>query len=109
MGEPDQIKKAKALLAKPAEEGRTKPPFAFAFDRTIIPPFSKLSGVAIKDSSLRRNYQVTIVGIQRANERIVSPAADEVLREEDMLLLMGCEDYLEIAKTAIEQDEVQVN
>ncbi len=109
MGEPDQIKKAKALLAKPAEEGRTKPPFAFAFDRTIIPPFSKLSGVAIKDSSLRRNYQITIVGIQRANERIVSPAADEVLREEDMLLMMGCEDYLEIAKTAIEQDEVQVN
>jgi monovalent cation:H+ antiporter-2, CPA2 family len=108
MGEPGQIKKAKELLETPAPEGRTKPPFAFAFDRTVIPPFSKLAGVAIKDSNIRKNYQVSIVGIQRENQRIVSPTADEILRENDMLLLMGCEDYLDILKTAIVQDEVQL-
>lgn len=106
MGESAQIKKAIELLSTPASEGRTKPPFAFEFDRTIIPPFSKLVGVAIKDSNIRKNYEVTIVGIQREKERIVSPAADQVLLAEDMLLLMGCEEHLETLKTAIERDEV---
>ena len=107
MGEPEQIKKAKELLSIPAEAGRTKPPFPFAFDRTIIPPFSKLAGVAIKDSNIKKNYDVSIVGIQREKERIVSPGADEVLMEEDMLLLMGCDSSLEMLKQAILQDEVQ--
>ncbi|MDA0350414.1 MAG: cation:proton antiporter [Verrucomicrobia bacterium] len=109
MGDPEQIMNAKLLIGETAPEGRTKPPFAFAFDRTIIPPFSKLSGIAIKDSNIRKNYQVSIIGIQRENERIVSPSADELLLEADMLLLMGSEDYLEILKLAILQNEVQVN
>jgi CPA2 family monovalent cation:H+ antiporter-2 len=100
MGEPEQIKKAK--------EGRTRPPFPFAFDRTIIPPFSKLAGVAIKDSNIKKNYDVSIVGIQREKERIIGPGADVVLLEKDMLLLMGCEDSLEMLKEAILHDEVQV-
>jgi monovalent cation:H+ antiporter-2, CPA2 family len=109
MGDPEQIEAAKILLSEPAPVGRTKPPFAFAFSRTIIPPFSKLSGVAIKHSNIKRNYGISIVGIQRGKEGIVSPGADEVLREEDMLLLMGCEENLEQLKQAILQDEVQVN
>jgi len=109
MGEPEQINKAKELLSTPAPDGRTKPPFPFAFDRTVIPPFSKLAGIAIKDSNIKKNYDVSIVGIQREKERIVSPGADEVLLEGDMLLLMGCESYLEMLKQAILQNEVQVN
>lgn len=106
MGEPEQVKNAKALLAKPAEEGRTKPPFAF--DRTIIPPFSQLAGNAIKDSNIRNNYQVSIVGIQRENKHIASPSAKEILCENDVLLLMGREDSLHRVKTAIEKNEVQI-
>ena len=108
MGEPEQIEKAKELLSTPAAEGRTKPPFAFEFSRTIIPSFSKLTGVAIKDSNIKKLYDVTIVGIQREKKRIVSPSAEEVLQEEDLLLLMGRESSLEMLKQAILQDEVQV-
>ncbi len=108
MGEPEQIKKAKELLSTPAAEGRTKPPFAFEFDRTIIPPFSKLAGIEIKNSNIKKFYDVTIVGIQREGTRIVSPAAEEVLQEEDLLLLMGCEGSLEMLKQAILQNEVQI-
>jgi len=68
-----------------------------------------LAGIAIKDSNIKKNYDVSIVGIQREKERIVSPGADEVLLEGDMLLLMGCESYLEMLKQAILQNEVQVN
>ncbi|MCB1120705.1 MAG: cation:proton antiporter [Verrucomicrobiae bacterium] len=109
MGEPDQIEAAKQLLSEVPEAGRTRSPFPFAFDRTILPPFSKLVGVPIKDSKLRNLYQVTIVGIQRKSKRIVSPKADEILQAEDMLLLMGCEDDLKKLKAAIERDEVEVN
>ena len=46
--------------------------------------------------------------IQREGTRIVSPAAEEVLQEEDLLLLMGCEGSLEMLKQAILQNEVQI-
>ena len=85
----------------------TKPPFAFAFDRTLIPPFNKLAGLAIKDTDIRNKYDVTIVGIQRAGKRIVSPSADEILQEEDLLLLMGSKQSLEKLKADLLQNEVQ--
>ena len=95
-------------MGEPAEADRTKPPFAFEFDRTLVPPLSNLAGVAIKDANIRKFYDVTIVGIQRDGKRIVSPPAEEILQEEDILLLMGSEHSLEMLKTAILQNEVQV-
>lgn len=109
LGDPNQIQKAKLHLDTPSgEKGGSPPPFPFAFDRTVIPPFSKLMGLTIMDSGIRKQYQVTIVAIQREKERIVGPKSSEVLREADLLLLMGCEEDLAAFKEALHNMAVDV-
>ncbi len=93
LGEPEQIVAARAYLnqASHNEETSQSP---FRFSKEIVPPMSTWIGLSIKDTHLRSEHGVTIVGIQRAGQRIVSPNPDEILREGDLLLMMGCEDRL---------------
>ena len=101
-GNPEQIEKAKTMMDTKTDKHHSKSTSAFAFERLIIPPFSKLIGIALKDSQLRNLYHVTVVGIQRENDRIIGPHPDEVLLEGDLLLLMGNEEDLALCKEAIQ-------
>ncbi|MDQ8180538.1 cation:proton antiporter [Pelagicoccus sp. SDUM812005] len=93
LGEPEQIAAARAYLNQ-EDDGAEKPQSPFRFSKEIVPPLSIWDGLSIKDTRLRSEHGVTIVGIQRAGQRIVSPSPDEVLHEGDLLLMMGCEDRL---------------
>jgi K+/H+ antiporter YhaU regulatory subunit KhtT len=109
LGEPEQIETAKSILDSKAASDLTKSPFHFEFDRVVIPPFSKLIGIAIKDSDLRKHYHVTIVAIQRENERIVGPHPEEVLLEDDMLLLMGSKEDLNFFIETLRANTVEIS
>lgn len=93
LGEPNQIAAARTYLNQPSTEpeSQTSP---FRFSKEVIPPMSPWEGLSIKDSRLRSDHGVTIVGIQRDGERIVSPSPDEILHVGDLLLLMGHEEEL---------------
>lgn len=93
LGEPQQIAAAREYLNQRSSEGNA-PQSPFRFSKEIIPPMSTWNGLSINDTQLRSQHGVTIVGIQRDGERIVSPSPDEVLHVGDLLLLMGCEDRL---------------
>lgn len=93
LGEPEQIAAARTYLNQPKLEAETSLS-PFRFSKEIVPPMSPWNGLSIKDTHLRSEHAVTIVGIQRAGQRIVSPSPDEIVREGDLLLLMGCEDRL---------------
>ncbi|WP_221774794.1 cation:proton antiporter [Pelagicoccus albus] len=93
LGEPSQIAAARTYLNQ-KKEGAEFQLSPFRFSKEIIPPMSTWEGLSIQDTHLRSDHGVTIVGIQRHGERIVSPSPDEVLHEGDLLLLMGCEDRL---------------
>lgn len=93
LGEPDQIASARTYLnQKKSNTEETLSPFTFS--KESVPPLSPWIGLSIKDTRLRSDHGVTIVGIQRAGQRIVSPSPDEILREGDLLLLMACENRL---------------
>ena len=107
LGEPNQIADARAYLNQKKSDSESAPS-PFTFSKEIIPPLSSWIGLSIKDTRLRSDHGVTIVGIQRAGERVVSPSPDEELREGDLLLLMGCEDRLERVSDLLQIDEEKV-
>ena len=104
LGEPEQITAARTYLNQPKTESDT-PQSPFRFSKESIPPMSTWEGLSIMDTHLRSNHGVTIVGIQREGQRIVSPNPDEILHEGDLLLLMGCEDKLaQISKLFVTEE-----
>jgi trk system potassium uptake protein len=51
----------------------------------------KLGGNSIIDLDVRAKYGINIVAIKRRNEIIVSPQANEVIREDDILIVIGAD------------------
>jgi uncharacterized protein with PhoU and TrkA domain len=43
------------------------------------------------DSCIRSDFGVTVVGLQRGDQRITGPAPDEHLQDGDLLVVMGPE------------------
>ncbi|MBZ9536572.1 TrkA family potassium uptake protein [Cytobacillus oceanisediminis] len=55
---------------------------------------SKIHNQSILDLDVRAKYGCTIIGIQRAGETIVSPSANEVIHQGDILIMVGSNDCL---------------
>jgi trk system potassium uptake protein len=51
----------------------------------------KLGGNSIIDLDVRAKYGINVVAIKRRNEIIVSPQANEVIREDDILIVIGAD------------------
>ncbi|ART75594.1 potassium transporter Trk [Sutcliffiella horikoshii] len=49
----------------------------------------KVSNKSLTDLDLRAKFGCTLIGIQRDGDIIISPAADEVIREGDLLIILG--------------------
>ena len=100
LGEPEQIERARAYLntARPETAALMED---FVFTREVIPPRCEWNGMRIQDAQIRSRFNVTIVGIQRGDERIVGPSPQEILEEGDLILVMGSPDNLEIFKSEL--------
>jgi len=60
---------------------------------------SPLSGRTIQDTSLRSRYRVTVLAVRRGEETQANPDGMTVLREGDVLILMGApEDIRTVAR-----------
>ena len=57
----------------------------------------------IEDTEIRTRFQVTIVGIQKRENRIIGPAPEQILDEGDLILLMGSSDKLKNFKRELTQ------
>lgn len=51
-----------------------------------------LAGNSIVDLNIRARYGITIVAIKRENDLIVSPKAEEMILENDVLVVIGADD-----------------
>lgn len=61
----------------------------FSLARFLMSSRAEPSGRTLAESAFRTRYGVTIVGIERGHERIVLPRADETLRPQDILVVIG--------------------
>jgi CPA2 family monovalent cation:H+ antiporter-2 len=76
--------------------------------RAILAKACELDGNTLAGANIRRRFGVSVVGIQRGEQQIISPGADEILKSGDMLLyvasdanaeaFMGCTQNPETAK-----------
>ncbi len=61
-----------------------------------VPLDSSLQGKSLKDSNLKQDFGVTIIGVKKQHqEMIIAPGPDVILDAEDIMVLIGHEDGLE--------------
>lgn len=61
-----------------------------------VPINSTLSGKSLKDSNLKQDFGVTIIGVKKPNhDMIIAPGPDVILDTDDIMVLIGHENGLE--------------
>ncbi len=68
---------------------RTSLDHRMSLRQITISPHSPLVGCTVSDSKLREKYHVLLVGIDRGDEKLVAPNADEMLMAGDLLWVVG--------------------
>ena len=67
-----------------------------SIEEMIIPEGCKFSGKTLVESNLKREYNVTIIGIKKVGQKMnIAPNPDTVLTEKDILVLIGPSEDLE--------------
>lgn len=94
LGSRESLQKATALLEE-REEIRTRPADSqFRLEKIPLESSSPWVGRTLEELSLRERCGITLIGIQRGEERIVSPSPDEMLRIGDILIAVGSSENL---------------
>ena len=95
MGAPASIKRAEEFLGQRIPIEGDQEPEMFALGQVTIPPGSASAGRTLADLRPRQKYEVTVIGIQRGEERITSPAASDVIQPGDTLIVVGSKDAVD--------------
>lgn len=89
-GNESQNQKAQSFLlqkiANPAEKTIAQDP---TLERVYLESNAAFVGESLAGLQLRKRYGVHVLGIQRGEERITTPAAQEVLHAHDVLFVLG--------------------
>jgi voltage-gated potassium channel len=65
-------------------------------EEMLIPDGCSLAGKTLRESNLKQEYGINIIGIKKLNEDMsISPGPDTILNSEDILVLIGHEEKLE--------------
>lgn len=89
LGEQSQIAAAKNLLRETRSPDFEEPAEKQSFAKVLVTAASDLCGLSLKESNIRTEYNVTVVGIQRGERRFTGPGPNETLADGDLLLVMG--------------------
>ncbi len=100
MGPHSELKHAEALLEQLREAEPPRSPERFVVDEVLIPCDSAVLGKTLAELKFRQQFNVTVVGIRRGQERLVSPGAQERLMAEDRLVVLGEREAVERMKRA---------
>jgi K+/H+ antiporter YhaU regulatory subunit KhtT len=95
MGSPGSVKQAEEYLEQREPHEADQTPGTFSLARIEIAPESPRVGRTLADLRFRQDHEVTVVGIQRGQERITSPKASFMLEAGDHLIVVGSKDAIE--------------
>ncbi len=56
---------------------------------------TKIAGKTIVKLNIRAKYGINIVAIKRGNEVIASPQADDIIKEDDILIIIGADENID--------------
>jgi trk system potassium uptake protein TrkA len=67
-------------------------------ETNVIPVTETMRGKTLRELDIRRNFNVTVVAINRRGDRgermVILPSPEEVLKSRDMLVVIGDSDAL---------------
>lgn len=79
-----------AMQAQVRPEDRPAPtPEQFRMERVYVTPKSELDGQTLAGARVRERFGVTVIGVQRGEERIANPAPDFLMSAGDVLMIAG--------------------
>lgn len=83
------IRVSHSLLMKNVLEEIPLTPKHGIFEINTPKPFV---GKSLKELQIRKNYNVNILAIRRDNDLIINPSGDDIIKDDDILLLLGTND-----------------
>jgi CPA2 family monovalent cation:H+ antiporter-2 len=97
-GSNDSIATIRLAMAEQIQPGQRPPPNMdqFCLRQVYIDPLSELDGQTLAGGAVRRRFGVTVIGVQRGEERISNPAPDFLLDAGDVLLVAGLPEKIDI-------------
>jgi voltage-gated potassium channel len=61
-----------------------------------VPNGCRFGGKSLMESGIKAEYGVTVIGIKKPEEKLqINPSPDAIIRERDILVLVGSQDQLE--------------
>ncbi|MCF3652475.1 cation:proton antiporter [Synoicihabitans lomoniglobus] len=93
VAERDQLASAARLLRRRrAGEEDAAEAVPHQFSRVMVTAASALCGLTLREAGIRGTYGVTIIGVQRGDDRMTGPSPDECMHDGDLLLVIGPEE-----------------
>ncbi len=90
MGTTEQVKAGRKFLAGVTGAPVTDSVFEeVRMEAIVVPTWSRASGKSLGELSPAQNHGVQIAGVRRGGLRILNPAAQEILRSSDEILVLG--------------------
>jgi monovalent cation:H+ antiporter-2, CPA2 family len=89
IGTDDQLEKVRHELEQKSKQLDTSTHELFGLRSIRLTSLLKLDGLAIQTSGIRNAIAGVIVGIERGGERILSPESNMVLKNDDLLWVVG--------------------
>lgn len=89
-GQDAQIRRASEHMSR-LGQGEIQPgsQTTLHIERLYIQPDSPLEGETLAGADLRRKHGISVLGIQRGEQRITAPKADEIIKTGDVLFVIG--------------------
>ncbi|MDX9701666.1 MAG: cation:proton antiporter [Candidatus Auribacterota bacterium] len=100
MGSADELKQAEILFREFNKTSDTETQDRFAVAEIQVADNSDLAGRTLADIRFRQKHGVTVVGIRRADNRIVTPSPAERIFGNDILVVVGNRQAIEKLKLA---------
>jgi CPA2 family monovalent cation:H+ antiporter-2 len=96
-GTHEAVEKVRAAMqAQVRPEERPVPtPEQFRMERVYVEPKSELDGQTLAGGRVRERFGVTVIGVQRGEERIANPAPDFLMAAGDVLMIAGLPQKIE--------------
>lgn len=103
IGKEAEVEHARQILSQKQPEGAiVSEEEQFKIDTVFLSPASPIVGQTLADANIRRKYYVNVIGIQRGERQISAPAADEVFKQDDLLVVVGNQTRMAAFKKAVE-------
>jgi CPA2 family monovalent cation:H+ antiporter-2 len=92
LGSQEGLEQARRILEE--RENAEAEEKTFRVAELTIPEDSAWAGKTLADLDLRRRQGISVIGIQRGEQRTISPPPEEVLQPADTLLVIGHPDAI---------------